>query len=68
MHLFSERLGRADRRYGRESGTAMPRLRSRFQAIQAWRWIDGAQARPIFSAPLRPAIGAGPAPLRAEAA
>lgn len=63
MHLFSERLGRADRHYGRESGTAMPRLRSRFRTIQAWRWADGAPAQPIFQA-----IEAGTAAHRAEAA
>ena len=63
MHLFSERLGRADRQYGRESGTAMPRLRSRFRTIQAWRSSDGAAAQPIFQG-----IEAGTAARRAEAA
>jgi hypothetical protein len=63
MHLFSERLGRADRQYGRESSTAMPRLRSRFRTIQAWRWADGAPAQPIFRV-----VETGMAALRAEAA
>jgi hypothetical protein len=63
MHLILERLGRADRQYGRESGTAMPRLRSRFRTIQAWRWIDGAPAQPIFRV-----MEAGTAAHRAEAA
>jgi hypothetical protein len=51
MQLFSERLGRADRQYARESGTALPRLRQRFRAMQAWRWSDGAPAQPIQRVP-----------------
>ena len=63
MHLFLGRLGRADRQYGRESGTAMPRLRSRFRPIQAWRWCDGVAAQPFSRA-----LEAEAAAPRAEAA
>jgi hypothetical protein len=48
MELLWQRRAKAAHRYRRESGTAVPRLRSAGR-IQAWRAGDGEAARPIYA-------------------
>jgi hypothetical protein len=48
MELLWQHRAKASHQYRRESGTAIPRLRSAGR-IQAWRAGDGEAAQPIYA-------------------